>query len=45
MIFTSIRGEFESFEQLLFTLKNQPKKQKTLLVRVDGCGNVSILDK
>jgi uridine kinase len=38
MIFKSIRGGFKSFEQLLMTLENLPRKQSTLLVGVDGCG-------
>ena len=38
MIFKSIQGVFTSFEQLITTLSNLPRKQLTLLVAVDGCG-------
>lgn len=38
MNFKSIRGTFESFEQLLITMENLQRKQSTLLVGIDGCG-------
>ncbi|WBW95826.1 uridine kinase family protein [Oceanirhabdus sp. W0125-5] len=38
MIFQSITGAFQSFEQLQSTLKNMPRKHPTLLVGIDGCG-------
>jgi uridine kinase len=38
MNFKPIKGEYNSFEQLLSWLKTMPRKQSTILVGIDGCG-------